>query len=154
MSPSPNRHDQTLDDAKRELSAALAGRRRAAGLTQPQLAKLVGLSVTTVGHAETGRLWQSREFWELTDKALHADGALLRLHDACRAAEVPPDPATVVEVTAPSITATAEAPPTAEGQPTPAIILIVWTDGAITATPMTRETIESRGTSSDGASRP
>jgi hypothetical protein len=33
-------------------------------------------------HAETGRLWQSREFWEKADAALAADGELARLHDA------------------------------------------------------------------------
>ena len=43
-------------------------------------------SATTVGHAETGRLWQSRQFWERADSGLGAGGALLRLHDAYRAA--------------------------------------------------------------------
>jgi hypothetical protein len=38
------------------------------GLTQPQLAAVTGMSVTSIGHAETGRLWQSRRFWELGDK--------------------------------------------------------------------------------------
>jgi hypothetical protein len=67
------------------LSAALAARRHAAGLSQPELAALVARSVTTVGHAETGRLWQSRQFWENADKALNARGELLRAHDAYRA---------------------------------------------------------------------
>jgi hypothetical protein len=66
------------------LSAALASRRRAAQLTQPQLAELADVSVTTIGHAETGRLWQSRRFWEHADKALNADRELLALHDAYR----------------------------------------------------------------------
>jgi DNA-binding XRE family transcriptional regulator len=39
------------------LSGALAARRHAAGLTQSGLAALAGCSVTTIGHAETGRLW-------------------------------------------------------------------------------------------------
>ena len=51
------------------------------------------MSVTTVGHAETGRLWQSRRFWELADKAVSADGELLALHDAYRAASIPADAA-------------------------------------------------------------
>ena len=80
---------QGLADAARGLSAALAVRRRAVGLTQPQFAVLVGVSVTTVGHAETGRLWHSRAFWERADKELSAGGELLRLHDAYRAAVVP-----------------------------------------------------------------
>jgi len=80
----PGDHD--LAAAGRALSAGLSARRRAAGLTQPGLAVLAGVSVTTVGHAETGRLWQSRQFWERADSALGADGGLLRLHDAYRTA--------------------------------------------------------------------
>lgn len=75
-----------LAAAARALAAGLAGRRRANGLTQPQLARRVGVSVTTVGHAETGRLWQSRQFWERADAVLAANGDLLRLHDDFRAA--------------------------------------------------------------------
>jgi helix-turn-helix protein len=86
--PSPNARlrvaGRALDPGD-ALSAALAARRRAAGLTQPELAALVGRSVTTVGHAETGRLWQGRQFWENADKALSACGELLRAHDAYRA---------------------------------------------------------------------
>lgn len=78
--------------AGRALSTDLAVRRRAAGLTQPQLAQMLGKSVTSVAHAETGRLWQSRDFWEHADKALSAGGALLALHDTYRAVSVPPDP--------------------------------------------------------------
>jgi DNA-binding XRE family transcriptional regulator len=64
-----------------ELSHALAERRRAAGLTQPELASEVGMSVTAIGHAETGRLWQSRRFWQRVDLALRADGALLARYE-------------------------------------------------------------------------
>ena len=78
--------ERDLAAAARALAAGLAGRRRAKGLTQPELARRVGVSVTTVGHAETGRLWQSRQFWERADAVLGAGGALLRLHDAYRAA--------------------------------------------------------------------
>jgi hypothetical protein len=81
--------------AARALSAALVACRRAAGLTQPRFAGLVGVSVTTVGHAETCRLWQGRAFWERADKELRAGGDLLRLHDAYRAAVTPPDPGRV-----------------------------------------------------------
>jgi DNA-binding XRE family transcriptional regulator len=87
-------HDaRALTAAQRALCAALAAYRRAAGLTQPQLAQFIGVSVTAIGHAETGRNWQSRPFWELADKALDADGELLRLHDDFRAAQVPAGPA-------------------------------------------------------------
>jgi hypothetical protein len=78
--------ERDLAVAARALAAGLAGRRRANGLTQPELAVRVGVSVTTVGHAETGRLWQSRRFWDRADAILGAGGALLTLHDAYRAA--------------------------------------------------------------------
>ena len=81
--------ERDLADAARALSAGLAARRHAAGLTQAELAALAGVSVTTVGHAETGRTWQSRRFWERADSALRAAGDLLRLHDSYRAASSP-----------------------------------------------------------------
>ena len=98
--PSPNARPRVADpqapdverdlaDAARALSAGLAARRHAAGLTQAELAALAGVSVTTVGHAETGRTWQSRRFWERADSALRAAGDLLRLHDSYRAASSP-----------------------------------------------------------------
>jgi hypothetical protein len=65
-------------DAARALSGALAALRRAAGLSQPALAALAGYSVTTVGHAETGRLWQARAFWEKADLAPAAKRARAR----------------------------------------------------------------------------
>jgi DNA-binding transcriptional regulator YhcF (GntR family) len=74
--------ERDLAMAARDLATGLAARRRARGLTQPELAVRAGVSVTTVGHAETGRLWQSRDFWERADAVLGAGGALLRLHDA------------------------------------------------------------------------
>lgn len=73
--------DRPADSGTWELCAALAARRRAAGLTQPELASLIHYSVTAVGHAEQGRAWQAREFWESADRALGADGELLRLYE-------------------------------------------------------------------------
>jgi DNA-binding transcriptional regulator YhcF (GntR family) len=78
------RAERDLAAAARALSAGLAARRRAAGLTQPELSRLACVSVTTVGHAETGRLWQSRRFWDRVDAVLGAHGELLRLHDVYR----------------------------------------------------------------------
>ena len=69
--------------------ACAAEWRYAAGLTQPDLASEIGMSVTTVGHAETGRLWQSRRFWQRVDLALKAGGALLARYDAWRPASPP-----------------------------------------------------------------
>ena len=84
--PAPPRAGDTAGT----LSRALAALRRAAGLTQLELAALTGYSVTTIGHAETGRLWQSRAFWEKADLMLAADGELTRRHDAHRAANTAP----------------------------------------------------------------
>ncbi len=78
--------ERDLATSTRNLATGLATRRRANGLTQPELAARAGVSVTTVGHAETGRLWQSREFWERADAVLGASGDLLSLHDTYRAA--------------------------------------------------------------------
>jgi len=82
--PSPNARLRVAGgdpDTAGRLSAALAARRRAAGLGQAELATIAGYSLTTVGHAETGRLWQARKFWERVDIALDAGGELLRLYD-------------------------------------------------------------------------
>jgi transcriptional regulator with XRE-family HTH domain len=106
--PSPNARPRVAApggtaavDATRALSAGLAARRHAAGLTQRDLAALVGRSVTTVGHAETGRTWQSRQFWEKCDKTLDARGALLGLHDDYRAA-ITADPAPPTDIYQPT----------------------------------------------------
>jgi hypothetical protein len=118
--------------AGHNLSAALAARRHAAGLTQTQLAEMAGVSVTTLGHAETGRLWQSRRFWEHADKALCADGALLELHDAFRAAAVPSELAVSpqsISAAEPSVVlATVGLAVTGPV----ACVMIMWADGAIT----------------------
>jgi hypothetical protein len=103
------------------LSRGLARFRHAAGLSQPDLAARIGYSITTVGHAETGRLWQSRAFWEKADVALDAGGELTRLHDAYRAG------------TANSVS---EEPPAAS-VPVPRAASLVrmtmhWSDGTVT----------------------
>jgi Helix-turn-helix domain/Bacterial regulatory proteins, gntR family len=137
--------ERDLADARRALSAGLAARRRAAGLTQVQLAGLAYASVTTVGHAETGRVWQSRQFWERVDAALGAGGDLLRLHDAYRTVgatgaphgqrQNPQSPAeertgaTVHRDRAPSVAADRSA---ALARNEPSCIMIVWGDGTVT----------------------
>ena len=93
------------------LSAGLASRRPTAGLTQLDLGKITGYSETTIGHAETGRLWQSRTFWETADKALSADGNLVGLYDACNLSDdITADPATTL----------------------PLSVTIIWPDGRTT----------------------
>lgn len=114
--------EQARTDAARALTAALSTHRRAAGLTQVELAAAAGASVTTIGHAETGRLWQSRKFWERADKTLCADGELLLRHDTYRAALVSLDAPPVAESTA----------STAPAGQTVTLITITWGDGTVT----------------------
>jgi hypothetical protein len=130
----PTRIQQTVASAGRALSGSLAAHRRAAGLTQPQFAEIVDTSLTSVGHAETGRLWQSRNFWERADKALSAGGELLALHDAYRAASVAADLATTepetesetvaADTTLPTIGVSVSGPVTC--------VTITWVDGEVT----------------------
>jgi DNA-binding XRE family transcriptional regulator len=113
-------------DAARRLSRALAAARRASGLTQPALAALTGYSVTTIGHAETGRLWQSRQFWEKADLTLAAGGGLTSLYDAYRA-----------ETASPASPASPGQPgtPPPEAQAVPAALsrlTLHWSDGTVT----------------------
>jgi DNA-binding XRE family transcriptional regulator len=119
-------------DAVRALSASLAARRRAAGLTQPRLAGVIGVSVTTVGHAETGRVWQSRDFWERADKALTAGGELLALHDAYRAADLPAAPATAAESAKTETTTDAPETTAVVASGAVACVTITWADGTAT----------------------
>ena len=158
--------ERDLADAARVLSAGLAARRHAAGLTQAELAALAGVSVTTVGHAETGRTWQSRRFWERADTALCAAGALLRLHDAYRAAgsarQERRSQADSAERTV-ALPRPSAAPPLVDGQtagigalPVPAQavpsrIMIVWTDGTVTTVhPPSRPTRPVRSGTTEG----
>jgi DNA-binding transcriptional regulator YhcF (GntR family) len=140
------RAERDLAATARALSAGLAARRRAAGLTQPELARHAVVSVTTVGHAETGRLWQSRRFWDRVDAVLGAHGDLLRLHDAYREAA-----AASIAKAGPAgqadgaggggdVTGTASltgrggiaGPAAALARAMPASVTIVWSNGAVT----------------------
>jgi hypothetical protein len=142
--PLPGQRD--LAAASRALSAALAAGRRASGLTQPELAERASVSVTTVGHAETGRLWQSRHFWERADVVLGAGGGLLRLHDAYRAAgasERPGEPGRQQEDaqripeqrqrdSEQALPAAGDGRPPGPQPPLLARVTIVWSDGSVT----------------------
>jgi DNA-binding transcriptional regulator YhcF (GntR family) len=134
--------ERDLADARRALSAGLAARRRAAGLTQVELAALAYASVTTVGHAETGRVWQSRQFWERADAALGAGGDLLRLHDAYRTvgavqnqqqnAQPAGEERTGATVHRDHPPSGVDGRPVALGRNEPSCIMIVWGDGTVT----------------------
>jgi transcriptional regulator with XRE-family HTH domain len=104
-------------EAARALVAALREGRKARGLTQPQLADLLGVPRTTIGHAETGRLWHSREFWEAA--AAEVGGNLVALFDAYLEAESTPPPAGLPPVLAVTVTVSAEC------------VTITWSDGTV-----------------------
>jgi transcriptional regulator with XRE-family HTH domain/DNA-binding transcriptional regulator YhcF (GntR family) len=119
------------------LSKTLAGRRRAAGMTQPELAGKLGVSLTAVGHAEPGRVWQARGFWLRADLELGASGDLLRMSDQYKAAQaagravaveaddaVPEEPAPALPVLPVSVTIT------------PSGVAIAWPDGSETLAPL------------------
>jgi hypothetical protein len=95
---------------------------------------MTGMSVTTIGHAETGRVWQSRRFWERADKAVSAGGVLLALHDAYRTAVIPADHSTSAESIETDTIGAAEVPlaigVAAAGLVT--CVTITWAGGAVT----------------------
>lgn len=68
--------EEAIAAARAQAGRLLACFRHAAGLSQVQLAGLMGYSPTAVAHAE--RAWRpvSAEFWELADEALAAHGRL------------------------------------------------------------------------------
>ena len=74
-------------EARAALGRQLAASRRAAGLSQEQLAPLSGYSRSTVANAETGRQRAPREFWKQCDLALETGTALARGLDEVEALE-------------------------------------------------------------------
>src|ERR1022692_5162711 len=74
-----------MAEARAALGRQLAASRRAAGLTQKQLAPLSGHSRSTVANAETGRQRSPRVFWNLCDDALGTGTALTRGYDEVQA---------------------------------------------------------------------
>lgn len=90
------------------------------------------MSVTTVGHAETGRVWQSRQFWEHADKGVNAGGELLALHDAYRAVSVPSNPASSVEEPVTEDVADVTGTVAITASRPVACVTITWADGGVT----------------------
>jgi transcriptional regulator with XRE-family HTH domain len=60
----------------RDLGRQLAALRREAALTQHALGTVTGFSRSTVSLAEIGRAAQTRQFWQVCDKALATGGVL------------------------------------------------------------------------------
>jgi transcriptional regulator with XRE-family HTH domain len=67
-----------IREAWRDLGRQLAEWRKAAALTQHQLAALTWHSRSSIANIETGRQKATRRFWELADCALGADGVLVK----------------------------------------------------------------------------
>ena len=61
----------------RALGTRLAACRRAAGLTQAQLAVKAAVSRSTIANVETGRQHVQRRFWDSADTAVSAGGSLV-----------------------------------------------------------------------------
>jgi transcriptional regulator with XRE-family HTH domain len=76
-----------VEQAWLALGRQLAACRKAAGLTQVQLAALAGYSRSTVANVETGSQRVRPEFWARCDEVLGAGGALRRSLADVRAAE-------------------------------------------------------------------
>lgn len=71
---------ETITKARRILGRQLASCRKAAGLSQEQLAPLVHYGRSTVANAEIGRQSVSKAFWDRVDSVVKADGALVRAY--------------------------------------------------------------------------
>ena len=116
-----------LESLRLALAAELAAGRRAAGMTQPELAAKLGVSLTAVGHAETGRTWHGREFWRRAQELLGGD--LLGLYGSYKATEagaVPPPAPPAPPVARAATVITVEVPSTVGA------VTVRWHDGTET----------------------
>lgn len=68
--------------ARLKLGPQLANLRKAAGLTQHELAPLIGYSRTTIANVEVGRQLADRSFWIRADSALSTTGTLTVAYDS------------------------------------------------------------------------
>jgi hypothetical protein len=76
---------QAISRMREDMGRALAGRRKAAGLTQAQFGARIGYTRSAVSHAETARHDDTgREFWEAADRALGIGSYFTSWHDRIR----------------------------------------------------------------------
>ncbi|WP_433294445.1 helix-turn-helix domain-containing protein [Actinoplanes sp. CA-030573] len=75
---------QAVREAWIELGHKLAAKRKAAKLSQVELASRTAYSRSSVANVETGLQQINRTFWEAIDGLLGADGDLLRGYDAAK----------------------------------------------------------------------
>lgn len=84
---------------RRALGQQLRAGRRAAGLSQGQVAKALNYDRSAISHLEAGRHPAPREFWEQADALLSADGGLLAAYDALAEAKLQAAAQTLDEAT-------------------------------------------------------
>jgi len=122
------REPEAVVSARHALGVRLAACRRAAGLSQVQLAKQLVVSRSTIANVETGRQHVSDDFWAAADTALSAGGSLLtasaEVEEAARRARAgaaspatPPGPVILPAVYAASRSVPAAAPSPVPGGP-------------------------------------
>ncbi|MGQ0775742.1 MAG: helix-turn-helix domain-containing protein [Pseudonocardiales bacterium] len=75
------RQPQHLAEQQRTLGRYLAALREAAGLYQGDIARAVPCHRTTVTHAEAGSQLPDAYFWEIADRIVGANGALIGSYD-------------------------------------------------------------------------
>src|SRR5437660_7180895 len=76
---------QAVARMREDMGRALAGRRKAAGLTQAQFGARIGYTRSAVSHAETARHDDTgREFWEAADRTLGIGSYFTSWHDRIR----------------------------------------------------------------------
>ncbi|SDD93593.1 helix-turn-helix domain-containing protein [Actinokineospora iranica] len=71
------REPETIVNLRRRLGGQLAALRKAASLTQEQLARVTHYDRTSVAHIEKGRYRADEQFWSAVDRKVGANGALL-----------------------------------------------------------------------------
>jgi transcriptional regulator with XRE-family HTH domain len=76
------RQPPALAEQQRLLGQYLAALRRAAGLYQTDIARAVPCHRTNVAHAEAGSQLPDAHFWEIADRVVGANGALVARYDA------------------------------------------------------------------------
>lgn len=69
-------------ELRRAVGQQLRAGRRAAGLSQRQVARVLNYDRSAISHLEAGRHPAPREFWRQADALLSANGALLAAYDA------------------------------------------------------------------------
>lgn len=75
------RQPEHLAEQQRILGRYLAALREAVGLYQADIARAVPCHRTTVTHAEAGSQLPDATFWEITDRVVGANGALIASYD-------------------------------------------------------------------------